>query len=44
MKKGKYTKQKKPNLFREKLNLPDKFAGFDFILQKTKGKVISKIT
>ena len=42
LQKGKeYTKRKKPNLFRE-INLPDELDGFDFLFQKTKGKVISK--
>ena len=41
LKKGNYTKRKKPNLFRE-INLPDELDGFDFLFEKSPGKFISQ--
>jgi hypothetical protein len=39
--KGNWTKKKKPNLFRD-INLPDELEGFDFLFEKTSGKVVSR--
>lgn len=41
VRKGNWTKKKKPNLFRD-INLPDDLEGFDFLFQKTAGKVVSR--
>jgi hypothetical protein len=39
--KGNWSKKKKPNLFRD-INLHDKLDGFDFLFEKTSGKIVSK--